>query len=92
MTGHDGGPAYPAWSTEAPFFIQGGQSLRDCFARTIDHDSLPTFTSVKAACEWIGREMPKDELEMVAFSLELVAKMRYAMADAMLAERERKST
>jgi hypothetical protein len=37
-------------------------------------------------------EMPKDDLEMIVFSLDLEARMRYAMADAMLRERERKSS
>jgi len=96
MSEQDGGPAFPV--PMIPIDRNGGHtevqyqglSLRDWMAATLSHDSLPTFTSVKAACEWSGREMPKDDLEMFAFSLELEARMRYAQADAMLAERERK--
>ena len=86
-SGFYGGDDGPAENDTVP---QAGMSLRDWMAATISHDSLPSFQTFKAACEWSGLEMPNDNLGMIAFSLNMEARMRYAMADAMLIERERK--
>ena len=97
MTGHDGGPAYPAWSTEAPFFIQGGQSLRDCFARTVNvtyDDDMIDGIGPKTWERAFGKQ--PDPIEHPLLYLEywarVDAKWRYMKADAMLAERERKAS
>ena len=96
MSDQTGGPAFPAWSTKEPFFIQGGMSLRDYFAAMnlpVDEngDWLGWFTG-KPIVEAFGKCPEANGLEQLEWLAMVEAKIRYMRADAMLAERERKST
>jgi len=79
MSEHDGGPAYPAWSTEEPFFIQGGMTLRDYFAAHATESDISALVFSR-------------ELEAMSPEEYIAARCaaRYQHADAMLRERERK--
>jgi hypothetical protein len=72
MSEHDGGPAYPAWSTKEPFFIQGGMTLRDYFAAAALANMKLPHNYETGPCNASAAERA------------------YALADAMLRERERK--
>ena len=76
MSKNDGGPAFPD-----PTFVHSGMSLRDWFAGMALQGAL-------AAWDDYDRKMFKP----VPYSqrMEIFANDAYAMADAMLAEREKK--
>ena len=78
MSKNDGGPAFP-WG-DPP---RGGMSLRDYFAAAALTGNLASVTPESAANI---RQLAKDNnMKLV----ELEARVAYAYADAMLAEREK---
>jgi hypothetical protein len=77
-TGNNG---MPVWSD--------GMTLRDYFAAKADVSQIKA-SSIADAEKLAGRALPKgDEVEAFKWQCEVVAAMRYAMADAMLVVRER---
>ena len=82
----DGGPAFPQTGEESNFLQ--GMSLRDYFAAHCPSDICDVLHFVDAG-KVLSRPWPKNGSieEQSAFNLEVESKMRYAYADAMLAER-----
>ena len=95
-----GGPAFPQPSA----FLNSGMSLRDYFAIHANNQELADISyrtlSRLAQEQIVGRSYPDEpresgktralwQLEVFEFELELLAKLRFMMADAMLAEREK---
>ncbi len=88
----DGGPAFPVQEqTDKAYDLWNpspGMSLRDWFAG--NEKSEPEIMSISASNEFLGR--PRDhEWDYKKDYPKLLAKWRYACADAMLAEREGKN-
>lgn len=83
---NDGGPAFPRDHTSDG---HNGVPLRDYFATHIDPEAK--FNDVEFAEELLGRKLPEDFAGRLQFGIDLAAKIRYMMADAMLAAREAKS-
>lgn len=87
---HDGGPAFAR-----PMFKRGleysasqtGMSLRDYFAANIDIKA--EFPSQQDMEDFMGEEVPENRVEQIEYSLKTIAKLRYMLADAMLAERDK---
>ena len=99
MSKPNGGPAFPAtylWFDEEQAEIaatgtQAGMSLRDALAMHIDLGSLGSVSNAKFAVALVG-EPPHYEEEPEAYLdwyVRFEARIRYAKADAMLAEREK---
>lgn len=88
----DGGPAFPGgtegkgcWET-----IAKGMSLRDYAAIHADITKAD-FPDVAAVAEYVGEPSPGDYFGMLRLGIKAQAKLRYEMADAMLAAREVRS-
>lgn len=92
---NDGGPAYPVPCQDdrdcGPRFESGygGMSLRDAMALSVH---MPDEYSNVFAAELLGEASPEDGDDIadhIDFWMRAEAAYRYAMADAMLAARER---
>ena len=66
-----------------------GMTLRDWFAGMADMSEMKVG-DLESAVEFVGSPIPEDFAGQIIWQADLVAKTRYAFADAMLAERNRK--
>ncbi len=93
----DGGPAFPlSWKETNGYGVDfsmahSGMSLRDWFAA--NEEPKVDFPSYEVAAEFLGEPTPEldDFPALVAFSARLNAKLRYMVADAMLAARSKEA-
>lgn len=81
-TPNDGGPAFP-WHQSPGNQNNLGMSLRDWFAGKIAQ-------GLAANTEWTGAFVIPEKSATPEYYLMSVARISYATADAMLAEREKK--
>ena len=89
----NGGPAYPCETVGVDDHGEyrepwQGMTLRDYFAANIAHEVKIEDLSIIERL--FGRDFPEDPIEIITLSFELDAKLRYMMADAMIAERDKK--
>lgn len=91
-----GGPAFPfAYKTSdginETVHINEGMTLRDYAAIHADLDKLE-FATLDSILEFVGAAAPEHDItmgEIIELSAKAAAKVRYAYADAMIAEREK---
>lgn len=90
----DGGPAFPnlkANDSGPRDARNAGMSLRDWFASNADVSGISFANSAEGAI-WMGEPCPgpEDFDALIGLNARLIARLKYIMADAMLAERERR--
>lgn len=87
---HDGGPAFarPAGSHHGG--SQAGVSLRDYAAIHADLSKVD-FPDLTTVAEYVGEPVPDDYFGMLRMAAKAQSKLRYELADAMLAAREVRS-
>lgn len=85
----NGGPAFPA-HPEHYDNDSTGMTLRDYFAIHADLSKME-FNSMSALVEFVGEEEPDsiDDAYVMGLGARVNAKLRYLLADAMLAERKK---
>jgi hypothetical protein len=83
----DGGPAFPAEGPSIGQFESYGMTLRDYAAIHGDMEKTEV-NSMDAAIEIVGRPFPDGTLDQVAWQFDLLWRLRFMSADAMLRARE----
>lgn len=77
-----GGPAFPL----SPASVFTGMTVRDYMAAHADVSKVEP-RAVEAAEEIVGRPIPEGTLDQLIWQADLIAKVRYLMADAMIKAR-----